>query len=477
MNAAAKLSQLVAASPELFREHPWLLVLLVVAPLVPLAALRRIYPHVPMVILLMVPSLLSLSVLVWPDEFWMVLLADLVVIAVGAADLWTLPRRGAVSAERQLVRIASLGQKHRVTLTVTNHAQRQLALWIRDDVPASFVADPQQFVLQLAPRSRSVMHYSMTASRRGAFRMEKIYLRLRSRLGLWQALRSVDCVSLVHVYPDMKQLAEYAVLARKNRLSLMGLRRTRRIGQDNEFERLRDYTRDDNYRHIDWRSTARRNRLTVKDFQTNQSQRIIFLVDCGRMMTNVASRLSLLDHGLNAMLMMSYVALRQGDAVGLVCFSDRVHNYVPPRGGMKQMNHLLHAAFDRFPQLVESRYDQAFLYLRSHCPKRALVVLMTNIIDEVNAHQVQQYLSSLSGRHLPLGVLLRDRSLFEAATDRPADPPALYRSAAAAQILTWRHQVLVDLQHQGVLTIDTFPEDLTAPLVNRYLEIKARHLL
>ncbi len=89
------------------------------------------------------------------------------------------------------------------------------------------------------------------------------------------------------------------------------------IGQDNEFERLRDFTRDDNYKHIDWRSTARRGKLTVKDFQANQSQRIVFLVDCGRMMANEAAGLSLLDHALNAMLMLSYVALRQGDSVGL----------------------------------------------------------------------------------------------------------------------------------------------------------------
>ena len=141
------------------------------------------------------------------------------------------------------------------------------------------------------------------------------------------------------------------------------------------------------------------------------------------------------------------------------------------------MNHLLHASFNRFPQMDESRYDQAFFYLASHCKKRALVVLMTNLIDEVNANQIQQYLQTLVGRHLPLGVLMRDHRLFEAA-DLPAPQgAALYRAAAAAEILTWRHQLLTDLQHKGVLSLDVFPEDMTAPLVNQYLEIKARHLL
>jgi len=195
------------------------------------------------------------------------------------------------------------------------------------------------------------------------------------------------------------------------------------------------------------------------------------------MMTNEAAGLSLLDHGLNAMLMLSYVALRQGDSVGMVTFSDEIHSFIPPRGGMNQMNRLLHASFDRFPQLTESRYDQAFRYLASHCRKRSLVVLITNVIDEVNSAQIERYMTNLVGRHLPLGVLLRDRPLFDAVDVEHPREEELWPAAAAADILTWRHQVLTDLQSKGVLSLDVFPENLTAPLVNRYLEIKARHLL
>jgi uncharacterized protein (DUF58 family) len=195
------------------------------------------------------------------------------------------------------------------------------------------------------------------------------------------------------------------------------------------------------------------------------------------MMNNLSAGLSLLDHALNAMLMLGYVALRQGDSVGLICFSDRIHNFVPARGGMSQMNHLLHASFDRFPQLVESRYDLAFLHLATHCRKRALVVLVSNLIDEVNSFQVKRYLNAQVGRHLPLGVLLRDHQLFDAAESTRLAGRGLYRAGAAAQILSWRREVLHDLQQQGVLVLDVFPEEMTAPLVNRYLDIKARHLL
>jgi uncharacterized protein (DUF58 family) len=177
------------------------------------------------------------------------------------------------------------------------------------------------------------------------------------------------------------------------------------------------------------------------------------------------------------MLMLSYVTLRRGDAVGLVLFSDSIHAYIPPKSGLGHMNRLLHASFDRFPQLVESRYDQAFVHLAKNCRKRSLVVLVTSVIDEVNSLAVEQYLGHLVGRHLPLGVLLRDRQLFSAADQTYPTGKALFRAAAAAEILTWRHQVLTDLQHQGVLALDVFPEEMTAPLINAYLEAKARHLL
>jgi uncharacterized protein (DUF58 family) len=473
-----------------------LAVLLLAVPLAALARMLRVYPNLPLLIAAIGLALFSIPILFWPDLAGVLTIANLAVLGVAAVDLLTLPRTSSFSVTRSAGRVASLGKTHDVELTIQHTASRPRTVRMRDDVPEPFRADPSEFTLRLPGRSRSTVRYQLRPAERGAFTLERVHLRARSRLGLWQRFFICDASTPIHVYPDMKQLSEFELLARTNRLSLMGLRRTRRIGQDNEFERLRDYTLDDNYKHIDWRATARRNRLTVKDFQANQSQRVIFLIDCGRMMASEASGASLLDHSLNAMLMLSYVALLRGDSVGMIVFSDEVHRFVPPGGGPSQMNRLLHAAFDQTPRLVESRYDRAFLYLASRCRKRALVILSTNVIDEVNSHQIEMYLGNLLGRHLPLGVLLRDHRLFDAADEGVAvaagidaagvrdasdedvhEGDSLFRGAAAADILTWRHQVLSDLESRGVLTLDVFPEKMTAPLVNQYLEVKARHLL
>ena len=445
----------------------------------PLAALAwglRVYPRARLVYAAIVPALAAWSILATTEMTWLVVGIDAGLLLLAAGDLLSLPRRKSLSVERHAGRIASLRKNHPVSLLVLNHSRRRLLAQVRDGVPHELNPQPSEFALQLSPRSRSTLHYVLQPSRRGAFAIEMVYVQARSRLGFWQRLLDCPATTTVNVYPDMQQLSQYALLARTNRLSLLGVRRARRIGQDHDFERLRDYTIDDNYKHIDWRATARRQKLTVKDFQVSQSQRILFLIDCGRMMTNQAAGLSLLDHAINAMLMLSYVALRQGDSVGMIGFSDEIHSYVPPRGGMNQMNRLLHASFNRFPQLTESRYDQAFRYLASHCRKRSLVVLVTNVIDRVNTDQIDRYLANLVGRHLPLGVLLRDRRMFDAAETEGAGDQ-FWQTAAAADILAWRHQAIVDLRRKGVLALDVFPEDMTAPLINRYLEIKARHLL
>ncbi|MFN0017761.1 MAG: DUF58 domain-containing protein [Pirellulaceae bacterium] len=454
-----------------------LLMLVLLAPLLALAWFKRVFPHTPIVIAVALPAVLSLGLLIDQRMLPFIVVADVIIPLIALVDLFTLAGPKSFQVEREALRVASIRGNHKVTLHISNLRRLSRTAWVRDDVPQEFSVEPKQFVLRLGPRSRTTVHYDLKASRRGKFSLPKVHIRVRSFLGFWQRFLEYPVENPIHVYPDMKQLAEFAILARTNRLSLMGVRRTRKVGTENEFERLRDYTLDDNYKYMDWRATARRSKLTVKDFQTSHSQRLIFLLDCGRLMTNEASGLSLLDHSLNAALMLSYVALRQGDSVGMVCFSDRILSYVPPKGGMTQMNQLLHASFDRFPDIVESRYDDAFMHLATHCKKRSLVVLITNIIDEVNSHQVESYLGTLVGKHLPLGVLLRDHQLFSAADAPHTGDISLFRSAAAAEILSWRHQVLRDLEHKGVLALDVFPEDMTAPLVNSYLQIKARHLL
>jgi uncharacterized protein (DUF58 family) len=465
--------------PAVLTHWPWLALAVFTLPLALIAWKLRAFPTWWWTGLIGFSMALSFLAFVSTEILPLILLFAAAAIAVVTFDLAVLylGTRSGISAARNVASTASLGVELVCDVTLENRTALTLRGAVRDDLPPHFTATPAQHKLELPPRGVVTMRHKLMPLRRGAFDLENVYVQLTSPARFWILQKTLPVKNRLNVYPDMKQLGDYALLARTNRLSLIGVRRTRRIGQDSDFERLRDYTPDDNYRHIDWRSTARRRKLTVRQFQSDQSQRVIFLLDCGRMMTNERAGYSLLDHALNATLMLAYVALMQGDEVGLLCFSDKVHRFIPPQGGSSQMNRLIRASFDQFPHMVESRYDEAFLYLSNHCKRRSLVVLATSVIDEVNAAQVVDYLANLTSRHLPLGILLRDRQMFDAADHPEGESINLYRAAAAADILLWRQQVIADLQHRGVLVVDAFPDELTAPLVNEYLRVKAKHLL
>jgi uncharacterized protein (DUF58 family) len=411
--------------------------------------LLALAPLVPTVALFAAPS-------AWP----VVALADLLVVAVAVGDLATLPGRRAIRARREIQAIATRGAAQRVAITLENRSGRRCQINVVDDRPPSLEVTEPLPPVWLPAGGRRRVAYTLVPTERGEVRLEQVFVRAGSRLGLWNAFRKLPAVDVLRVYPALKQIGRYALYARTNRMSLLGVRRRRRIGTDNEFERLRDYSSDDQFKAIDWRATARRLKLTVRDHQSNQSQRIVFAIDSGRMMVNRTAGESLLE---------------------------AVTRWLPPRGGHGQLNRMVAAVHDVEPRLVESRADTALLHLQRHCRKRTLLVVLTHLIDDRNAERIKSHLAPTVGRHLPLVALIRDPALFDPVEiwERDADhsrldsgdAALLTRAGAAADILLWRRQVIADLEAAGVLTLDARPEDLTAALVSEYLAIKARRLL
>ena len=435
-------------------------------------------------LLALAPLVLSLGLFLAPAGWPGVLAFDAAILLVAIGDATTLPRRATFRARRDMGPIATRGARHPIEIVVENGSRRAHDLEIRDDVGGLLAEEEPPPPLRLMGRSRGRVRHVVVPRERGGFVLERVFVRCASRLGLWRVQHALPARDELAVYPALAQISRYALYARLNRMSLLGVRRTRRVGTDNEFERLRDYAADDQYRAIDWRATSRRLKLTVRDHQTNQSQRVVFAVDCGRMMVNATAGTSMLDAALDAALTLSYVALSNRDEAGLLCFGERILRWVPPRGGRRQLDRMIAACHDVEAELVESRFDEALLFLQRQCRKRTLLVVITNLIDDRNAVSLHRHLAPTVGRHLPLVALLRDPAVsdrlerFESAgVGRAADDRGLYRAAAAADVMLWRRQVLADLAHAGVLTLDVKPAGLTAAVVNEYLAIKARHLL
>jgi len=369
-----------------------------------------------------------------------------------------------------------------VEWNLDNRSRRAWSVEVGPDLPRALEPEEPRRRLWLPGRGRARLAFRIRASRRGTYRLGGLHVGVRSGLGLWRRHFLLREDRTVHVYPNLKQLSEYALLARTDRLSLIGVRRQRRTGGDTEFERLRDYQSGDPLQRVDWKATARRDDLTVRDYQITQSQSIVFLLDAGRMMVtrhreDGRDAGTLFDLAIDAALMMAWVALSQGDRVGLIAYADDLRRYVPPRGGSQQINHLIHAVHDLEPEMVESRHETAFLQLERRERKRSLAVVFTHVLDDVNARMLERHLAKLSARHLPLAVLLRDPDLHESYGRPPEDAASFWHAGAGALIAGWRDEVLRRLAATGAMTIDCAAERLTARVVSNYLEIKARHLL
>jgi uncharacterized protein (DUF58 family) len=305
----------------------------------------------------------------------------------------------------------------------------------------------------------------------------RTYLAAHSLLGLWRRRLRLLIEQSLRVFPDVKVLNTYALLARRNRIDLMGFRQTRGRGSDVEFDRLRDYQPDDDWRRIDPFASARSRRLITREYQVSRNQNIFFMIDCGRTMAGESGGLSNLDHALNATLMLSYLALDLGDKVGLMAFDQQVQALLPVAGGPRKKTAVLHALYDLQVSEQEADFEQAFLTMNKRVRQRSLVVLLTNVMDAASFELLKPQLKVLTRRHLPLVLLLRDEDLFRLADTRPASVAQMFEVGAAAELASWREQMAAHLQRLGVMVLDITPGHATPDLINSYLRIKAAQLL
>ena len=351
------------------------------------------------------------------------------------------------------------------------------ALGVVDDLDDAIArtAEPELLTIAEGRPARAVTRVRPT--KRGRFRLGAVHVRVSGRLGLAERATRFDAAMDVRVVPGLSEMAEAARVLRRAAQRDAGLRRTRRRGQGTAFESLREYVRGDDPRHVDWKSTARHDKLICRQYEVERSQSVIFMIDAGRWMTSEVDGLTRLDRVLNAALLLAHVASRRDDRVGVLVFSDTVHRFVPPGKGRAAVERLLEAVFDVEARLVESDYRGAFAHLAARHRKRSLLVLFTDILSKDQSEIVMQECQRVAGRHLPLAVTLRDVELDELAERVPENASAAYRQAAAEELLLEREQALAIMRRAGVHVLDVPPAMLAPAVVDRYLELKSRMLL
>jgi uncharacterized protein (DUF58 family) len=401
----------------------------------------------------------------------------LVLVAFGLDVALASGRR--LTVERSVARILSVGRGNPVTLTIRNRSGRTLRAVVHDDPVqnASIVGLPA--LLEIPAHGRASVRYELTPTRRGPRELGAVTVRYGSVLGLAQRQERTALKAAIEVYPDVHAARSLELLRRQGRADArIGSLRVR--GGDTEFERLRPYQQGDEVRHIDWRATARKDDATVRQYQAESNQNVVFAVDIGRSMrgeSGIGAKLTSVDHALNAALLVADVALRGGDRAGLLAFDDMPRVFLRPEGGRTGARKLTRASYALEANLSASDYRTAMSFLKTQVRGRSLIVLFTQVLEPRAASELATAMKMLLPRHLPLCVLLRDTDVEALAVAPAHDDEELYVRAAAAEILDFKSALIRKLERAGVLVLDAEPRDVTPELVKRYWEIKARRLL
>lgn len=404
------------------------------------------------------------------------LVYDVVIFIALLIDFFITPGTKSLSAVRAVSDRLSIGRKNDVLIEVFNQGPARLWMKVRDDAPTGLERDVAEFDFSLGGKAKANLNYTLFPRTRGLYEFKKINLRYLSRLGLFWRTLGVKADRSVKVYSDLVALKQLSL--KLSQSSELGDLRTRKRGQGTDFASLREYVSGDDTRNIDWNATARRGRPVVRIYEVEQEQTLMVLIDAGRMMVSDIEGISRFDHALNAALSLVLTGLHRNDQVGFGIFADKPLLYLPPRRGKGYMTRILEAACDVNPTMVEPDYSGALNFFASAQKSRSLMVVLTDLTDPTGSQALLTGLSSLSPRHLPFCVTLRDRQIDQVAADSNLlEDGAIYRRAVATDLLAQRDLAFSQLTRRGCLVLDCPPQELSEKIVDRYLEIKSRGTL
>jgi uncharacterized protein (DUF58 family) len=401
-------------------------------------------------------------------------------VADVALSAWQL-RRHPLSFERQLPAGLALGQPHGIVVTLAHEGPWAWRLALFDHVPPTMRLRELPAEVVLPARRRLDVRYELTPTQRGKATFDRAAVRVRSRLGLAELQLRVGAVQSLQVYPNFAALSRYAWLAGDRRLAEIGIKTYAARGAGTDFKQLGEYVPGMPTRHIDWNASFRHRRAVVREFQDDRDQSVVFMLDCGRRMRadeQSATDGSHFDQALNAAMLLAYVALKDGDAVGAMTFGHDASQvrHVPPAKGMAALNSLVARLHDIEPSPTHSDYLAAARDLMLRVPRRSLVVVLTNFRDE-DCAELESALKLMRTRHLVLLASLKESVVAEIVSQPLVDARAVTEVASAHWFERSRTEAFRRLAGRDQLLVDVEPDKLAATLVNRYHAVKRARLL
>ena len=421
------------------------------------------------VTVLLVPAALS------PMFLYIAVGLDMVIAILFVVDAMLL-KKTAIRVTPEFPARGEVGAALKLIYRVENNSKIAGLITLEQPWPDGLSGKPAHIRVTVQPRESVLAAFETTPIARGPLELQPAIISLRFALP-W-ALRRISAPppNPVRIYPDLRGIRRFEILRRHHTLEMMGVHRRRMLGSGREFEQLRDYLPDDDFRDINWRSSAHHQRLITNVFQVERRQDVLICLDAGRMMANPMGKRTMLDCAIDAAIMLGHVVIRQNDHVGTVVFRDTVNTFIKPSGSTSAMQHVIDALTDCQAEPVYPSYAALAAAIRVRQNKRSMIFLFTDLNDPQLAENLWEAAVLLRHRHLLTVVSLRDPLLDRIAAGPTATPDRLFQAMAARKLATERDSRKRKLAMAGASLIESDADTLSLRTINAYLTIKSRQM-
>ena len=389
-------------------------------------------------------------------------------------DGFMLWRGKGIVGERKVASRLSNGDENPIEISLQSFYTFPILVEIFDELPKQFQARDFYLSLNLAAKAVQNVQYSVRPTKRGAYTFGALNMLVSAPIGLFKKRFQFDCDVDVAVYPSYLQFKRYEFLAFSNRLTEIGVKKIRRIGQATNFDHIRNYATGDDPRYVNWKATARKSDLMVNQYEDEKAQNVVAILDLGRGMKMPFKEMTLLDYAVNATLVLSHIALIKEDKAGVLTFSNGVKASVKPDRKKVQAGKIIETLYKIETGFPESDYETLIGHTRRMLPNRSLLLFFTNFESMVSLQRQIPYLQLLAKRHL-LVVIFFENTEIKSLINNPAkSTEEIYIQTIAEKAAFEKREIVQALKQLGIQSILTAPEDLTVNTLNKYLELKAR---
>ena len=382
-----------------------------------------------------------------------------------------------IEAQRVVKDQLNLGNDNRVRIVLKNNYSIPLRLMVIDELPYQFQIRDFERYLILQSGHKEVLDYFLTPVKRGEYQFGSLNVFIGSFLRMAQRRVRYSQDFSAKVYPSVRLMREYELKVFTNSNLNQGVKKVRVAGNAQEFEQIKPYVKGDDFRKINWKATSRKGELMVNQYQDERSQSVYSIIDKSRTMKMPFNGMTLLDHSINSALVISNIALRKDDKIGLMTFSDKlgVHVKSDKLGG--QLRKILENLYRQKTRYNDANYEMLYYGVRQNIKGRSLLFLYSNFESTYAMQRALPMLRKIAKLHLLVVIFFENTGLVEKANKRAETIEGIYVQTMAQKAVIEKQTIAAELKKYGINTILTTPEKLNVDTINKYLELKSRGLI